>query len=81
MLPQVSATADYETIERANRSALGQQMIHQVAADETGAACHQIDSIAPQTDHPRPATRPSPGLPLYTGSSASFQPSVGRRCR
>src|SRR5580693_858227 len=44
MMLEVSAPADDKAVERAHRAALRQQAVDEVAADETGAARHQVDS-------------------------------------
>ena len=44
VLLEVSAPADNQIVEHADRTALGQQAIHEVTADKAGAARHQINS-------------------------------------
>jgi hypothetical protein len=44
VLLEVSAPADDQIIEHANRAPLRQKAIHQVTTDKSGAARHQIDS-------------------------------------
>ena len=43
MLLKVSTPADNQIVEHVDRSALSQQAIYEMAADKSGAACHQID--------------------------------------